>query len=84
MATWLAGEDRKGSLRDKCKNCYISLGTHAPKREGRSRQYLGNQRHSPRRSRGFERKFARQWARDCPNRVQLNERPRRPARRKVM
>ena len=30
MKAWLAGEDSKGSLRDKCKNCYIGLGTHAP------------------------------------------------------
>ena len=79
MAAWLAGEDSKGSLRDKCKSCYIGLGAHAPKREGRSRQGLGNQCYSPRLARDCQRERARHWARDCPNRVQLNERPRRPA-----
>ena len=79
MGFWLAGEDSKGSLRDTCKNCYIGLGTHVPKHEGRSRQDLGNQRHLPRRSRDCERERACHWARDGPYRVQLNERPRRPA-----
>ena len=75
---WLAGEDSKGSSRDKCKNCYIGLGTHVPKREGRSCQDLGSQCYLPRRARGCERKRAPLGA-DCPNRIQLNERPRRPA-----
>ena len=48
MAAWLAGEDSKGSLHDKCKNCYIGLGTRKPTREGRSRQDLGNQCYLPR------------------------------------
>ena len=79
MGAWLAGEDSRGSLRDKCKNCYIGLRTLAPKREGRSRQDLGSQRYLPCRARDCERKRARHWARDCPNRPQLNERSRRPA-----
>ena len=74
----LAGEDSKASLRDKCKNCYIGLGAHVPKHEGRSRQDLGNQCYLPCRARDCERKRARDWARDCPNRAQLNGRPRRP------
>ena len=79
FAAWLAGEDSKGSLRDKCKSCYIGLGTHAPKHEGRSRQDLGNQRYLPRRARSCERKHACHWARDYPNRHQLSERGRRPS-----
>ena len=79
MGFWLAVEESRGSLRDKCKNCYIGLGTHAPKHEGRSCHDLGNQCYLPRRARGCGRKRARHWACDCPNRVQLNERSRRPA-----
>ena len=30
VAAWLAGEDRQGSLRAKCANCYVGLGTHVP------------------------------------------------------
>ena len=43
MNAWLAGEDSEGSPRDKCKNCFIELGTNAPTHEGQSRQDLGNQ-----------------------------------------
>ena len=79
MAFWLAGEDSKGSSRDMCKNCYIGLGAHVPEHEGRSCQDLGNQCYLPRRFRDCERKRAFHVARDCPNRVQSNERARRPA-----
>ena len=51
MSAWLAGEDAKGSLRDKCTNCYVGLGAHAPPHEGRSRQDLGNQCYLMRRAR---------------------------------
>ena len=34
MSAWLAGEDPKGLLRDRCKSCYVGLATHAPKHEG--------------------------------------------------
>ena len=83
MSARLAGEDAKGSLRGKCKNCYIGLGTHAPKHEGRSGQDLGNQCNVTCRARDCERKRARHWVRDCPNRPQLNERPRRTTSRDV-
>ena len=83
MSAWLAGEDAKGSLRGKCKNCYIGLGTHAPKHGGRSGQDLGNQCYLMRRARDCGRKRACHWARDCPNRQQLNERPRRTTPRDV-
>ena len=76
MGFWLAGDERE--------NWYIGLGTHVPKHEGRSRQAMGNQCYLPRRARDCERKRACHWARDCPNRVQMNERPRRPARRQGM
>ena len=78
MGAWLAGEDSKGSLRGKCKNCYIGLGALAPKFEGRSRQDLGNQCYLMLRARDCDRKRACHWARDCPNRAQLNDRSRRP------
>ena len=79
MGDWLAGEDSRGSLRDKCENCYFGLDNHVPKREGRSRQNLGDQCYLPCRARDCERRRVRHWARDCPNRVRLNERSRRPA-----
>ena len=37
VSKWSAGEDSKGSLGDKCKNCYIGLGADAPRHVGRSR-----------------------------------------------
>ena len=61
----LAGEDSKGSLRDKCKNCYIGLG--APRHVGRSCQLLSNRRHLPCRAPGCEGSMVRHWPRDCPN-----------------
>ena len=79
MAACLAGEGSRGSLRDKCENCYIGLDTHVPRHEGRSRQDLGNQRYLARRGRTCEQQRARHWARDCRNRVQLRGRPRRPS-----
>ena len=81
MSPWLAGEDTKCSLRDKCKNCYIGLGTHVPKHEWRSCKDLGNACYLTRRARDYECKRARHWARDCPNRPQLNARPRRTTSR---
>ena len=42
LAAWAAGQDEKGSLKGKCKNCYVGLGTHVPIHEGQSRQDLGN------------------------------------------
>ena len=77
IAAWLAGEDGKGSLRGKCKNCYVGLGARVSRREGRLRQDLGNQCYLPRRARSYERKNARHWARDCPNRAHLDARARR-------
>ena len=78
MGAWLACEEPKCALRDKCKNCFIGLGTHVPNHEGRSRHDLGNQCYLMCRARDCERKWARHGARDCPNRAQLNERSRRP------
>ena len=78
MGSRLAGEDSKRSSREKCKNCFIGLGTHVPKHNGRSCQDLGNRCYLPRSARDCGRRRARHWARDCPNRAQLNGRSRRP------
>ena len=42
IAAWTAGQDAKGSLKGKCKKCYVGLGMHVPIHEGKSRQELGN------------------------------------------
>ena len=77
IAAWTAGQDEKGSLKGKRKNCYVGLGMHVPIHEGKSRQELGNPCYLPRHARSCEKKSARHWARDCPNRRELIMRPRR-------
>ena len=77
LVAWAAGLDGKGSLKGKCKNCYVDVGMHVPIHEGKSRQELGNPCYLPRRARSCERKNARHWARECPNRRELNTRQRR-------
>ena len=77
FAAWSAGQDEKGSLKDKCKNCYVGLGMHVPIHKGKSRQELGNPCYLPRQARSCVKKNACHWARDCPNRRELNLRPRR-------
>ena len=54
LAARLAGGDEKGSLRDKCENRYMVLGTHVPRHQGCTRQDLGNMCYSPRRDPGRE------------------------------
>ena len=76
LNAWVAGQDDKGPLRGMCKNCYVGLRTHAPAHQGKSRQDLDNPCYFPRRARSCEQKGACHWARECPNRHQLNERAR--------
>ena len=77
LAAWSSGRDEKGSLKDKCKNCYVGLGMHVPIHKGKSCQELGNPCYLPRQARSCVKKNACHWARDCPNRQELNLRPRR-------
>ena len=77
FAAWSAGQDEKGSLKDKCKNCYVGLGMHVPIHKGKSCQELGNPCYLPCQARSCVKKGACHWARDCPNRRELNLRPRR-------
>ena len=77
MATWLVGSDEKGSLKGKCKNCYVGLGLHVPIHEGKSCQDLGNQCYLPCYARSCQKTGLCHWARDCPNRRELNSRQRR-------
>ena len=77
FAAWSAGHDEKGSLKGKRKNCYVGLGTHVPIHEGKACQELGNPCYLPCQARSCAKKSARHWARDCPNRRELNLRPRR-------
>ena len=63
LSAWFAGEYGKGSLRDKCKNCYIGLGAHVPRRAGRPCQDLHNRCLLPRRAPVCESLNARHWAR---------------------
>ena len=77
LSAWGAGSDEKGSLKGKCKNCYVGMGLHVPIHKGKSCQELGNQCFLPCHARSCEKIGACHWARDCPNRRELNLRPRR-------
>ena len=74
LAAWAAGRDDKGSLKGKCKNCYVGMGLHVPIHSGKSCQELGNQCYLPCRARSCEKAGACHWARDCPNRRELKRR----------
>ena len=68
FAARVAGEDSKGSLRDKCVNCYIGLGTHVPRHVGRTCQDLGNECYRPRRAPGRDGAGVYHWGRGRPAR----------------
>ena len=74
LSAWAAGRDGKGSLKGKCKNCYVGMGLHVPIHTGKSCQELGNQCYLPCRARSCEKTGACHWARDCPNRRELKRR----------
>ena len=61
LAAWAAGEDSRGSPRDKCKDCYIGLGTDVPRHVGRTCQDLGNKCDPPRRAPGCDGAGACHW-----------------------
>ena len=47
LSARVAREDSEGSLRDKCRNWYICVGTHVPRHVSRTRQDLGNKCYLP-------------------------------------
>ena len=73
---WGAGMDDRGPLRDLCEICYLRTGAHAPRHKGRSCEDLGNPCYLPRRAPGWTEEICH-WARNRPNRQQLEGRMRR-------
>ena len=68
LAAWVAGEDSKGSHRDKCENCFLGLGTHVSRHVSRTCRDLGNKRYLPRRPPGCDGAGVCRWGRGCPSR----------------